>query len=161
MAGEFSFHDVTVPIGTFPSKLPARLEGDHTRRPPARTDRRWPKSCACGYKFKPRDSWQLAVDRLYEYRGPYGHWLVSTRNPPPGSLWDAKWLHGVRAWRGPDGRSLEVICPNGHPWHIDGRASNCTLPKDDVHKCWVRHGAGSIIAGTYHGFLHHGHFTAG
>lgn len=57
-------------------------------------------------------------------------------------------------------------------------ASNCTMPDDKNHKCWVRHGrpedgtlhvdknghtcaagAGSIVAGNYHGFLHNGHLT--
>lgn len=184
MPGAFSFHHASVAIGTFASKLPARYEGDHTRRPPRRSDRRWPKRCACGYKFTATDTWQLAVDRAYEYDGPFGHWLVTTKNAPPGSLWDARWLPRTSAWCGPDKRSLEVICPNGHPWHIDGRASNCTLKDDNVHKCWVRHGdptkptgpeplhvdkngrtcsagAGSIIAGNYHGFLHRGHFTPG
>lgn len=76
---------------------------------------------------------------------------------------------------GPDGRALAVILPNGHAWHIDSRASNCTLPADCAHRCWVRSGrpedgslhvdkngptcaagAGSIQSGDYHGFLHHG-----
>jgi hypothetical protein len=73
-----------------------------------------------------------------------------------------------------------VRCPNGSDWHVDGRASNCTMPTDKVHKCWVRHGdprasnltvdkngftcaagAGSIQAGDYHGFLQAGVLTAG
>jgi hypothetical protein len=59
-------------------------------------------------------------------------------------------------------------------WHIDGRASNCTMPGDTEHRCWVRHGedggvihvdknghtcaagAGSIQVEGFHGFLHHG-----
>jgi lambda family phage portal protein len=28
----------------------------------------------------------------------------------------------------------------GGTWDIDGRASNCTRPDDDTHRCWVRHG---------------------
>ena len=71
---------------------------------------------------------------------------------------------------------LQVICPNGQGWDIDSRASNCTLPNDNEHKCWIRHGeppnitvdkngktcsagAGSIQAGNYHGFLINGEFT--
>jgi len=61
---------------------------------------------------------------------------------------------------------------------IDSRASNCTMPDDNAHRCWVRHGrpedgtlhvdkngltcaagGGSILAGNYHGFLHHGHLV--
>lgn len=73
-----------------------------------------------------------------------------------------------------DGPQLMVICPNGSPWNIDSRASNCTMPYDYSHRCWVRTGtppkvtvdkgghtcaagAGSIMAygprdvGDYHG----------
>jgi hypothetical protein len=94
-------------------------------------------------------------------------------------MWDAEWMHGT-AWAcGPDGRALIVVCPNGREWHIDGRASNCTLPNDLDHKCWVRHGtapnltvdkAGRTCAGRrrqhpgrrpYHGFLRSGTLTAG
>ena len=70
---------------------------------------------------------------------------------------------------------LYVITPGG-PWCIDSRASNCTLKEDRMHRCWVRHGtppnihvdkagvtcragAGSIICGKYHGFLHGGSLT--
>jgi hypothetical protein len=55
------------------------------------------------------------------------------------------------------------------------QASNCTLPGDKKHHCWIRHGevpnltvdkagvtcaagAGSIQAGDYHGFLRNGEF---
>jgi hypothetical protein len=83
--------------------------------------------------------------------------------------------------KGPDGRCLVVVCPNGCEWMIDGPASNCTMPQDrgpfsSSHRCWVRHGeppnitvdkagrtcaagAGSIQAGDYHGFLRDGAFT--
>jgi hypothetical protein len=76
---------------------------------------------------------------------------------------------------GADGRYLVCKMPEGpgHFWHIDGRASNCTLPDDDEHRCWVREGevpkitagkegntcaagAGSIQTPTWHGFLRNG-----
>ncbi len=73
---------------------------------------------------------------------------------------------------------LMAVLPNGHEWDIDSRASNCTMPNDKLHRCWVRHGeppdvhvdkngvtcaagAGSIAVPGYHGFLHNGEFTAG
>lgn len=76
---------------------------------------------------------------------------------------------------GPDGKSLMVLTPGG-TWNIDSRASNCGLPVDNVHRCWVRHGippnitvdkagntcsagAGSILIGDYHGFLRNGELT--
>lgn len=77
-----------------------------------------------------------------------------------------------------EGPQLTVVCPNGAEWTIDSRASNCTLPYDYEHRCWVRHGdppnvtvdkngltcaagGGSIQAGDYHGFLQNGVLTAG
>ena len=90
-----------------------------------------------------------------------------------GAMWlfDADW-----AAKGPDGRSLAVVCPDGdglYIWYVDSRASNCTMPNDNEHRCWVRHGdppnvhvdkdgltcaagAGSIHTRGWHGYLHHG-----
>ncbi len=77
-------------------------------------------------------------------------------------------------WTNCDGRHLVVVLPNGHHWDIDSRANNCTLPRDTVHRCWVRAGtppsvsvgksggqtcgagAGSIQSGQFHGFLDEG-----
>jgi hypothetical protein len=78
-------------------------------------------------------------------------------------------------WSNCDGRHLYVVCPDGHTWNVDGRASNCTMRDDREHRCWVRHGdpssgpitvdkngrtcaagAGSIDTGAYHGFLRGG-----
>jgi hypothetical protein len=92
---------------------------------------------------------------------------------PPGAVYE----NGYQT--GPDGRALACVCPDGHHWHIDGRASNCTMKDDKVHRCWVRHGrpedgtlhvdkngvtcaagAGSIATGKWHGFLHKGHLKA-
>jgi hypothetical protein len=76
-------------------------------------------------------------------------------------------------WTGADGLNIVCVTPGGH-WHIDMRASNCTMKNDTVHRCWVRHGtvgeklhvdkngltcaagAGSIQIGSFHGFLHNG-----
>lgn len=82
-------------------------------------------------------------------------------------------------WSNCDGRHLCCLVPDGHRyhiWNIDGRARNCTMKDDRLHRCWVRHGdpsipgqlhvdkagltcaagAGSILTSTWHGFLHHG-----
>jgi hypothetical protein len=102
-------------------------------------------------------------------------------NCPPGAMWNAHWmLEGITKPGGfvlggmpPDGRWLVVRLPNGHDWMIDSRCSNCTLPDDNAHRCWVRHGeppnltvdkngvmcsagAGSIQGGDWHGFLRNG-----
>jgi hypothetical protein len=91
----------------------------------------------------------------------------------------ALWVNGGAPSRycGPDGLSIYCRLPGGHSWLIDGRASNCTMPEDKDHRCWVRHGtvgeklhvdkngktcaagAGSIAIEGYHGFLHNGELT--
>jgi len=91
-----------------------------------------------------------------------------------GAMWDAPWMG--KSFEGPDGRHLIVMLPNGREWAVDGRANNCTMPDDTIHRCWIRHGeppnltvdkrgntcsagAGSIQAGDYHGFLRAGHLV--
>jgi hypothetical protein len=142
---------------------------------PADDDPRWPTHCECGFAFRDEDPHQRWTDMLY-WRVDTGE-LMTTRAAPPGAMWDAKWWP-KEWWHGPDGRHLVAKCPNGREWHIDDRASNCTMPEDNVHRCWVRHGeppnltvdksgltcqagAGSIVSGDYHGFLQNGVFTPG
>jgi hypothetical protein len=114
---------------------------------------------------------------------------LATRSSP-GDMFYATWygcrpepngcIHG---WTNCDGKHLIVILPSlhRHPWDVDGRASNCDMKDDTVHRCWVRTGdpatgkvhvtkgpvghiatttchagAGSIDANGWHGFLHNG-----
>lgn len=168
------YHNATVEIGrvTRDDQAIEDLGPDRAKA----LDNRWPTRCACGYEFADADPWQDFRDPLYR-RADNGE-LVALRDAPPGACWDAAWFHHRPEWCGPDGRSLVVVCPDGRQWMIDSRASNCTMPDDKVHKCWVRHGspeagdlhvdkdgvtcaagAGSIDTGGYHGFLHHGAFT--
>jgi hypothetical protein len=88
------------------------------------------------------------------------------------------------AWDNCDGQHLVCMVPGKlahgqaylHRWNVDGRASNCDMPNDRLHRCWVRHGdprvpgqlhvdkvgktcragAGSIAIQGFHGFLHAG-----
>lgn len=127
----------------------------------------WKKArkCHCGLPSK-LDT--RSGSRIYR-RADTGEEIGGRKNLPPGACFEAGWR------KGPDGRPLTVVCPDGHHWHIDSRASNCTVKNDDVHFCWVRHGkpedgtlhvdkngntcaagAGSIDTGKWHGFLHHG-----
>lgn len=79
-------------------------------------------------------------------------------------------------WTNCPGVHLNVMLPNRHSWDIDSRASNCTLPTETTHRCWIREGtppkvtagkaghtcsagAGSIRSGDYHGFLRDGVLT--
>jgi hypothetical protein len=111
------------------------------------------------------------------YRGPDGS-IYEWRDAPPGAMTNATWLNEFPDYTGHDGISLIVKLPNKRDWLVDSRASNCTMKEDHVHKCWVRHGdprtghvhvdkkgptcgagAGSILAGDYHGFLHDGYLV--
>ena len=137
-----------------------------------------PTKCECGMEAPPDAHHQLF----------YQHWWSNPLGKPePGDVFFAEYYHHPDAKRAlcrwdncedPRGH-LKVILPNGHEWDVDGRASNCTKPDDRLHRCWVRHGdplnpstlhvdkagntcnagAGSILSGDYHGFLHHGMLT--
>jgi hypothetical protein len=152
-----------------------------------RDDPRWPTTCRCGYQFPSDCPWQDWQELIYR-RADTGDLVILRERQasdvggpdpaPPGAMWDAWWMRD--AWRGPEGIALMVRLPNGRDWFVDGRASNCTHPDDNSHRCWVRHGdprtgrvtvdkdgdtcgagAGSIQAEDYHGFLRDGRLTAG
>lgn len=127
--------------------------------------------CDCGDPACQRSN--TATEPIYR-RSDTGE-LLTLREAPAGAMWDATWYDDRAEYTGADGITLVVRTPGGE-WMVDSRASNCTLPNDDVHKCWVRHGdprkpetlhvdkngltcaagAGSIQCGSYHGFLHNG-----
>lgn len=170
---EAGYHSALHMIGTGP----ARRDERGYIMPPKDIDRgdsRWPNVCdSCGYMFTDDDQWQEWSEQLYT-RSDTGE-TTTLRDAPPGSCWNAWWMPGLR----PDGIYLMVRCPNGQDWAVDSQASNCTRP-GEPHACWVRHGdprdcnvtvdkngdtcsagAGSIVAGDYHGFLQSGVLTAG
>lgn len=142
-----------------------------------RSDARWPKKCdGCGYVFTDKDEWQMFDDHLFKDNAGNEY---SFRALPPGAMYFTEYEPDAR--KGPDGRTLHVICPDGHNWSPDHPASNCTMPEDrgsygHAHRCWVRHGVapnitvdkdgktcgaggGSIQTAKYHGFLRNGEFT--
>ncbi|MDE2103380.1 MAG: hypothetical protein KGL39_39430 [Patescibacteria group bacterium] len=156
-----------------------------------KSDPRWPVKCDhCDYIFTEDETHQSWTERLYQ-RSDNGE-LTTIRDAPVGAMWDAWWMCRIGArlsevWRGEDGRCIVVKCPPapGHEWMVDSRASNCTLPDDNVHRCWIRHGeppnltvdkngttcqagAGSILiwnkdktAYAWHGFLRNGELVEG
>jgi hypothetical protein len=136
----------------------------------------WPKVCeACGRVFHDDDQWQHNFKRLF--RDLRNGNLYKLHDLPPGAMYYADWYQD-NYFSPSDGKCLVVVLPNArrHHWIVDSRASNCTLPDDKEHRCWVREGvppkvtvskngktcsagAGSILSDEYHGFLQNGFLT--
>jgi hypothetical protein len=165
------YHNALMFIQNVDIKFDPRGYWDADRLDIPREDPRWPTHCACGFAFREGDEWQEYKDRLYtDGSKDYPH-----RDLPVGAMYYADWLPKNMFWDNKTDDHLHVVTPGG-TWDIDGRASNCTLPNDRLHRCWVRHGeppnihvdkagltcsagAGSIQSGSYHGFLHDGSLT--
>ena len=127
------------------------------------------------------------VQRVWRGSGTHRVYDTPDGELHPGDLYWADWAHTVNddgtvfchdGWTNCDGRHLHAVCPNGCHWDIDSRASNCGLPGDTEHRCWIRSGeppnvnvdkngrtcsagAGSIVCSDYHGFLTAGAFSVG
>lgn len=163
----WGYHTAKVKIGECPS-AENRPEGCGVT---AESDPQWPTKCDhCGYLFGKDDLKITDHPTLYRRTDTGQEFPLS--EAPAGAMWYADWFeNGRKGW---DGHQLEVKLPDGHVWSPDNRASNCTLPQDDEHRCWVRHGtppditvdkqgktcaagAGSILSRSgWHGFLRQG-----
>ena len=171
MPGHYSYHNaMSAMIGILTVPIPSKDSHEPVAPYVSTEDPRWPNKCdRCDYLFDIADPKQSWTERLMK-RSDNGE-LTTIRDAPPGAMWNAWWMGPL--WQGSDGMSLNVRCPDGHDWCIDGRASNCTLPNDNVHRCWVRHGVppeitvdknghtcsaggGSIQTPQWHGFLRGG-----
>lgn len=180
-SGPMGYHDAIAFLGSGPGvytedghlKLTAGVGVPHD-------DPRWPTKCAsCEYTFVEDDPFQEWQDRIWvrtdngQERILRAH--IDQNSPIPaaeaGACWNASWMSPVSE----DDIYLMVRCPDLHDWAVDSRASNCTLPDDSVHRCWIRHGdprechvtvdkngatcsagAGSIQTPNWHGFLRNG-----
>lgn len=146
----WSYHNASIVIGDEPAPLDPQGMLGHGRDDHPHEDPRWPATCLCGYAFKAGDEWQCNVDRLF--KGPPDGRLYTTRDMPPGAMYDATWWNVP----GPDGVTLTVVLPpNGGDdvWHPDSPSSNSNTP-------WTRTGeiprvtcTPSILTPRYHGFL--------
>lgn len=170
--GPMSFHNNMTYFGEVGIKTDAEgCWSGSERMDVPHDDPRWPTHCSCGYQFTEQDEWQHFVDRLYTD----GTRTWPHRELPVGAMFYADWYPQNMFWDNKTDGHLMVVTPGGE-WNIDARASNCTLPDDRQHRCWVRHGepptihvdkvghtcaagAGSILQKSYHGFLHNGHLT--
>lgn len=114
-------------------------------------DPRWQqvaKCEACGYIFTEQDPYQMFQETLYvDANGK--EWVIprSTKAiEAAGLMWDAWWFRHQKEpgnpntyMIGPDGLSLHVITPDGWPWCIDSRASNCDSPCKSCGQPYFRH----------------------
>jgi len=169
--GQYSYHNASVPLDVVHESLHDELHGIHP----------WPTECACGYKFTDKDHRQVFTQHLYKNEAGA---VMTIRDAPPGAMWFADWMiHDPKQtwYRGPDGHCLMIKGFYGDEFCPDGRASNCGLPNDDNHKCWVRvgtvpnitigkqggptcnAGAGSFFFGgqRWHGFCKNGELIQG
>lgn len=147
----WGYHNASVIVGDVPWAKEHNGEGlmaDEKKR----LDPLWPKACACGYVFEESDEWQHNFERYYR-RADTGA-LILLREPPAGAMWDAYWMG--EGFRGPDGKSLTVVLPDGTPWNVDGPSRNNGV----LGPGWKRTGAvpkvtarPSILTPGYHGFL--------
>lgn len=175
-SGAMSYHNNRVYFGEVGIQVDA--EGcwrESERLNLSHDDPRWPTHCTCGLAFTDQDEWQEFHDRIYTD----GTRTWPMRELPVGAMYYADWYWDRMFWDNKTDGHLMVITPGGE-WCVDSRASNCTMPNDRLHRCWVRHGdpesvpsnlhvdkqgvtcaagAGSIAQKTYHGFLHNGHLT--
>jgi len=169
---KYGCHNAMVPL----LDLEIFADQDLGVKPEDYPNERWPTHCSeCGEPVPAEANRQVFRSRLYN---------TSSGQPEPGDIFYDPRMHAedvkpyLCKWdncNDPRGH-LKAILPNGQEWDIDGRASNCTMPEDREHRCWVRHGepsnvhvdknghtcqagAGSILSGDYHGFLHNGEFT--
>lgn len=123
------------------------------------------------------DAWRPHREIVGWIRNDTGERHQHNTQFPVGAMWYAPWIPVNWTWQNETEPHLMVRCPNGpdswSDWDIDSRASNCTLPDDELHRCWVRHGippnitvdkagrtcqagAGSILLPHWHGFLRNG-----
>jgi len=150
-------HDTSVYIGDVPYPYDPQGILGYGKDDVPHDDPRWPKTChVCGYAFKDDDNWQHNVSQYF--RDARNGKLYTTRNMPPGAMYDAKWWDHP----GPDGISLAVVLPpektdpeygQSSVWHPDTPPHNGSAP-------WTRTGTipkvtctPSILTPDYHGFL--------
>lgn len=163
------YHDAVVFIGEFPSIEDAEGYQSNPDASEYKLDNRWPTQAPCGYIFLPEDEWQVNTEKVYKSGDGSDYTL---RQAPAGAMWNAFWMKHLLV-KSPDGLCPVVRCPGGGDWTIDSRANNCTMPNDNEHRCWIRHGvvpnltvdkngktcaagAGSIQTSNWHGFLRDG-----
>jgi hypothetical protein len=161
--GRMGIHNATVFIG---DKLDGYDE-DFGGSPADYEDDAWPTRCDHCDATVPEIEWvpcncgkpgcvktserspQRQVSRRVLYQAKAGDTAVRAELAPGDMYW-ATWFrcaesgHCIYGWTNCDGKHLVICCPSTdgtvHPWDVNGRASNCTLPEDTLHRCWIIEG---------------------
>ena len=118
---------------------PGLDDWDHWGKEEDYPDARWPQECiGCGIPVPTRVSRQVFTRRRY---------ATASGSPEPGDLFFERRAEGDEGvgkypcwagWTNCDGNHLLCVLPSGQKWDCDSRSSNCALPQDTTHRCWVR-----------------------
>jgi hypothetical protein len=171
-SGNQGYHNAHTPLTQSAVLGDWKLGGEPSDYP----EERWPTNCDhCGAAAPPEAKRQVFRERRFN---------TASGEPEPGDIYETTWEHedggrGACAWTNCAGPHLHAVTPNGSHWNVDSRASNCTMPGDTTHRCWIRRGdprtglvhvdksgptcaagAGSIAVDGWHGFLHQGEWRA-
>lgn len=189
-------------IGDYPpERWPTHCEDCGTPVPPL--PELVPCNCGCGELVESggRQSKEVPKRQVFTktlYATPDKSWIGM---PRVGDCYYADWYgcsdrEGgvcVHGWTNCSGRHVIIHVPDpggvsrpgyeeGHWWDVNGRASNCGLPEDTLHRCWIAHGTpeaadlhvdkspeagettcnaggGSLDTGRWHGHCHNGELT--
>lgn len=184
--GTYGYHNAQLHVADVMDPTARNVGGD----PEDYVDSCWPVKCDHCDAAVPLDGVANGISDHVPRRQVFNQTLYATPDrswigyPQPGDLYYATWSHWgdpsrCLYWSNCAEPHLICILPNGKTWDLMSRASNCTMPDDKQHRCWVRHGdpskgelvtvdknssvrstcaagAGSIVSGDYHGFLHNG-----
>ena len=72
---------------------------------------------------------------------PLATFVSTVETLTPGAVyWRRCWARPGSCWANCPGYHLVAVLPNGIPWDMDSRASNCSMRADRTHRCWVRWG---------------------
>lgn len=177
-SGRYGYHNASTELADVIATEPYGKDGDvydgHSADDHPHDDPRWPRACDCGYVFAEGDEWQHNAHRLWRRADApslepsslflFNHNQVlreelwkrahacGARTAPAGALRDCLWYRTIKAWQGDDGRSAELVLPDGCTWLIDGPSNN--------GDGWTRIGTWpniiavpSILTPGYHGWL--------
>ena len=107
----YGYHNAVAELGLVPDgqQRPGR-DDDHPHDKPG-----WPAECACGYQFRPEDSWQRADNEVYRLPDGTEFTLGGSLGmaAPPGTMIRVPWFDDIDPERG---EAWNVVLPDGGEW---------------------------------------------